>query len=111
VPQIVTPAAGRAWPWRERLVVLPGRQRRAHALVGLGALDGDLLGPPQVPEQRFPRVLPGQHLSGRQVVQFHAAALTARRPRGGERVQRERERTARVVHGQHMAAGLVVDHH
>jgi pimeloyl-ACP methyl ester carboxylesterase len=110
VPQVVAPAAGRARPRREHLVVLLGRQRRAHALVRLGTLGGDLFGPAQVPEQRLRRVLPAEHLSGRQVVQFHAPALTAQHSRGGERVQRERERAARVVHAQHMAAGLVVDH-
>ena len=54
-------------------------------------------------------VLPGEHLPGRQVVQFHATAVAAQRPGGGERVDRQRERAARVVHGQQVAAGLVVD--
>src|ERR1700733_4344041 len=45
---VVAPAAPRPGPRREHLVVLLPRQRCAHPLVRLGALRGDVLGPPQV---------------------------------------------------------------
>src|ERR1700761_4994896 len=49
----VAPAAAGASAGRERLVpFLPG-QARPHRLVGVGALGGDVLGPAQVPLQRF----------------------------------------------------------
>ena len=51
-----------------------------------------------------------EHLPGRQVVQLDPAAVAAQHPRGGERVERQRERAAGVVDGQQVAAGLVVHH-
>jgi hypothetical protein len=107
--QVVAPAARRAGLRREHLVVLFAGQRGAHPLVGVRALGRDILSPPEVPPEGLIGVLPGEHLPRRQVVQLNAAAVTAQRAGGGERVDRQCERTARVIHGQQVAAGLVVN--
>ena len=90
---VVAPAAAGARLRREHLVVLLPGQRGAHPLVRLGALRGDVLGPPQVPLQRLRGVLPGEHLPGRQVVQLHAAAVAAQRP-GRRRARRSPARAS-----------------
>ena len=106
---VVAPAAAGRRLRREHLVVAGRGQRRAHPLIGLGALLGDLLGPPQVPRQALVGVRPGEHLAARQMMQLHLPAVAVQRARGGDRVQGKRERTARVVHREHVAARLVVD--
>ena len=109
-PLVVAPAAAGRRLRREHLVVLGRGELRAHPLIGLGALLGHLLGPPQMPPQGLVGVRPGEHLPARQVMQLDLPAVAVQRARGGDRVQRERERTARVVHREQVAAGLVVDH-
>ena len=106
----VTPAAARARAGRELLVLARGRQPVTVALVRGRALGGDVLGPAHMPLQRGGRVLPGVHRPGGQVMQLHPVAGPAQHPRGGDRVQRQRQRGPGVVGAQRAAAGLVVHH-
>jgi hypothetical protein len=119
---VVAPAAPRTGTRREDLVNLVIRQSRRPAglidvraapepLIGRGALRGDVLGPAQLPGQGLSRVFPGQHPASRQMMQLHPPARPAHHTLGRERVQRQRQRRPRVVHGQHVPAGLVIHHH
>ena len=108
VPPVVAPGAGRAGARREHLVVAVGGQAVAHPLVGGGALLGDVLGAAQVPGQRLLGVRPGDDVAGGQVVQLHPVAGPPQRAPGGQRVQRQGHRAARVVRGQQVPSGLVI---
>jgi len=88
----IAPSATGSRARRERLVHLPRGQPGAEPLVGVAALGRDPLGPPHVPVQGRRGVLPGVHLAGGQMVQFHPVARRVEDPRRGQRVQRERQR-------------------
>ncbi len=107
VPYVIAPPAPAAGARREDLVAAPAFAR---ALVGIPAFTGDRLGPAQLPGERLVGVIPGQHLARRQMMQFHLGAGPVQRAGRGQRVDRERQRTAGVVDGERVPPGLVIDH-
>jgi superfamily II DNA/RNA helicase len=107
VPYVIAPPAPAARARREDLVAAPAVAR---ALVGLRAFTGDRLGPAQLPGERLVGVVPGQHLTGRKMMQFHPGTGPVQRAGGGQRVDRERQRAAGVVDGERVPPGLVIDH-
>ena len=91
--------------------MLPAGRDVPEQLVRRGAFRCDVLGPAQLPGQRFVRVLPGEDPASRQMMQLDPPARPPHHPPGRERIQSQRQGRPSVVHAEHVPAGLVVHHH